>query len=95
MSFTCKRVFRYYAEGAATMRHVGWEVGFDEFMGGTSNEVKYQVVARLEDSVQAAQLCNFLNGGDTRTASNSAVVAYDHIALLLGKNLPEHDERLD
>ena len=93
MSFTCKRTFEYYDEGKGAVRHERWVVGFDEFMG--DNEVKYQVVARLDDPVQAAQLCNFLNGGDIRTASNSSRVAHDHITLLLGKNLDIDPDQWD
>ena len=89
MSFTCKRVVRHYEDDEGTMRHESWEVGFDEFMGGTDNEVRYQVVARLENAIDAALLCNFLNGGKHCRVPDPDDMWDSHVARLLGNNLPE------
>jgi hypothetical protein len=71
------------------MRYECWEVGFDEFMGGTDDNVRYQVVARLENATDAACLCNFLNGGEGRRVLRPDDLRDDHVAKLLGNNLPE------
>ena len=94
MSFTCKRVVRHYDDDECTMRHESWEVGFDEFMGGSDNEVRYQVVARLENATEAACLCNFLNGGEGRVVPKPEKMLDNHVAKLLGNNLPEYNDAI-
>ena len=91
MSFTCKRVLRHYTDDEGTMLHESWEVGFDEFMGGADNEVRYQVVSRLESATDAAFLCNYLNGGKNSKVAWPADLAFDHVANLMGQNLPEKE----
>lgn len=94
MSFTCKKVLRQYEDDWGTIQPKGWEVGFDEFMGGTDNIVRYRVVARLENAIDAACLCNFLNGGEGRLVPEPDKMWDNHVAKLLGNNLPEYNDAI-
>ena len=51
MSFVCK-----YVENLDE-----WHVGWDEWVA--DGEYKFTVVAKLDYTYEAAQLCNYLNGG--------------------------------
>ena len=65
MSFVCK-----YVENLDE-----WHVGWDEWVA--DGEYKFTIVAKLDYTYEAAQLCNYLNGGSRAPDSNC--YPWDHL----------------
>jgi len=65
MSFVCK-----YVENLDQ-----WWVGWDEWVA--DGEYKFTIVAKLDFTSEAGQLCNYLNGGST--AADNGCYPWEHL----------------